>query len=139
NGRLARDILDAAARGADGREADGREERRTFASRLAYRIYETSASLRARQQALLGNDAVVSAGDARRPAATLARDFPDGVRGFVLTNEVPDAFGVHKVVMTPGGDARVALVLPRVEAALQASLQATAAALGDRIAGVDAS
>ena len=55
NGRLARDIIDAATRGADGRESahDG-DERKTFASRLAYRIYETSASLRDRQQALLG-------------------------------------------------------------------------------------
>ena len=75
-----------------------------------------------------GSDAVVAEGDARRPAATLARDFPDGVRGLVLTNEVPDAFGVHKVVMTPDGDARVALVVPRVEAALRG---AAVAALGD--------
>jgi SAM-dependent MidA family methyltransferase len=134
NGRLARDIIDAATRGA---ESDG--DRKTFAARLAYRIYETSASLRARQQTLLGRNALVAEGDARRPAATLARDFPGGMRGLVLTNEVPDAFGVHKVVMAPDGDTRVALVVPRVEAALQAALQAAAGALGERIATADAS
>jgi len=73
--------------------------------------------------------------DARRPAATLARDFPDGVRGLVLTNEVPDAFGVHKVMMAPDGETRVALVVPRVEAGLRA---AVGGALGDRIARADA-
>jgi SAM-dependent MidA family methyltransferase len=124
NGRLARDVIDAAARW------------KPFAARLAYRIYERSASLRARQEALVGHDAVVTEGDARRPAATLARDFSDGVRGLVLTNEVPDAFGVHKLVMTPAGDTHVALVVPRVEATLQA---AVAGPLGDRIARADTS
>ena len=107
----------------------------TFAARVQYRIYETSASLRDKQRALLGPAAIVGAGDARRPAETLARDFPDGVKGFVLTNEVPDAFGVHKVVLTPDGQAAVALVVPRIEPALSASLAALAgAALATRIA-----
>ena len=131
NGRLARDILDAAARG-----APRDDRRRTFAARIAYRIYETSPGLRDRQQGLLGTDAVVGDGDARRPAAALARDFPDGVKGLVLTNEVPDAFGVHKVVMSPDGSTRVTLVVPRVEATFQA---AAGGALADRIAGADAS
>ena len=40
NGRLARDIIDAATRAADGREAaHDDDERKTFAARLAYRIY----------------------------------------------------------------------------------------------------
>src|SRR6185312_1366449 len=81
--------------------------------------YETSAALRDRQRKLLGNDAVVGEGDARRPAEALKKDFPDGVRGFVVSNEVPDAFGVHKVVLTPEGGARAALVVPRVEAAVR--------------------
>ena len=45
--------------------------------------------------------------------------FPGGLTGLVVTNEVPDAFGVHKVVMSPDAVARVALVVPRVEAALR--------------------
>ena len=112
NGRLARDVLDAVAR------ADG-ERWRVFASRVRYRIYETSAALRDKQRQLLGNDAVVGEGDARRPAEALTRDFPDGMRGFVVSNEVPDAFGVHKVILTPDGEARAALVVPRVESAVR--------------------
>ena len=124
NGRLARDLLDAVARNAaapdGGANVDARW--RTFAARLAYRVYETSESLRERQRALLGSDAIVGAGDARRPSETLARDFPGGLRGLVLTNEVPDAFGVHKVALTSAGDARAALVVPRVERALRDAL-----------------
>ena len=111
NGRLARDVLDAVAQAGD-------ELWRTFASRLEYRIYETSESLRDRQRALLGPAAIVAEGDARRPAETLKRDFPGGVRGLVLTNEVPDAFGVHKVLLTSDGQALAALVIPRVEPAV---------------------
>ena len=51
NGRLARDIVDAIAAAA---EAATRTTGGTFAARLQYRIYETSASLRDKQRALLG-------------------------------------------------------------------------------------
>ncbi len=113
NGRLARDVVD---------EVDSAASRddswRTFASRLEYRIYERSQSLREKQKSLLGERATVGEGDARHPAATLKRDFPDGLRGFVVTNEVPDAFGVHKVLVSREGQARAALVVPRVERGL---------------------
>src|SRR5262249_23971618 len=107
---------------------------RTFASRVDYRIYETSASLRDRQRELLGGDAIVAEGDARRPAETLARDFPDGVKGLVVTNEVPDAFGVHKLVRAGEGQALVVLVVPRVEASPP---QLLGGALAHRIADAD--
>ncbi|HEY7374472.1 MAG TPA: SAM-dependent methyltransferase [Polyangia bacterium] len=141
NGRLARDVLDAVAQDARAAAegAGGDDGRRAFAARLAYRVYETSPSLRERQHALLGGDAIVAEGDARRPAATLARDFPDGVRGLVLTNEVPDAFGVHKLVLTADGDARATLVVPRVEARLCDARDAIDGALARRIADADAS
>ena len=102
-----------------GRRRDAHGRRRSGArSRRAsqYRIYETSASLRDKQRAAARRRRRSSAeGDARRPAETLKRDFPDGVRGFVVTNEVPDAFGVHKVVLTADGRRAAALVVPRVE------------------------
>lgn len=121
NGRLARDVLDAVARqGADASQQA--EAWRAFGRVLEYRIYEGSATLRHRQQELLGRDAVVCEGDARRPEAFLLRDFPDGLTGVVVTNEVPDTFGTHKVVFTPEGHARVALVVPRVEPALVPSI-----------------
>ena len=52
----------------------------------------------------------------------------------MLTNEVPDAFGVHKVVLSADGQARAALVVPRVEPALR---DAVGAALSRRIAEAD--
>jgi SAM-dependent MidA family methyltransferase len=113
NGRLARDFVDEVD------DAASRDEAwRTFASRLEYRIYERSQSLREKQKALLGERATVGEGDARHPAATLKRDFPHGLRGFVVTNEVPDAFGVHKVLVSAEGEARAALVVPRAERSL---------------------
>ena len=61
NGRLARDVVDAVARNAA--EASRAEPRwGTFAARLRYHIYETSASLRDKQRALLGDAAVVAEG-----------------------------------------------------------------------------
>jgi SAM-dependent MidA family methyltransferase len=134
NGRLARDVLDAVA--SLGERAAEDDLLRTFAARVEYRIYEMSASLREKQRALLGDRAVIVEGDARRPGAGLKRDFPGGVRGFVVTNEVPDAFGVHKVVLTADGRAFAALVVPRIEPALHAALEAE---LASRVSAVDAS
>jgi SAM-dependent MidA family methyltransferase len=134
NGRLARDVLDAVAAG-PGANANERERWRTFAARLEYRIYEISESLRRRQRELLGERAVVAAGDARRPSAALKRDFPDGVRGLVVSNELPDAFGVHKVAMSPEGEACAALVIPRIEPALREALDT---ALADRTTSANA-
>lgn len=119
NGRLARDVLDAiSARAADTKASDQREWA-TFFARAKYHIYETSESLRARQRQLLGDAASIAMGDARHPAETLKRDFPAGVRGLVLTNEVPDAFGVHKIALSAEGEAFAALVVPRVQPALR--------------------
>jgi len=124
NGRLARDFLDAVAAGprAAPTGEDDQRWRQTFAARVDYRIYETSAALRDRQRQLVGDAASVREGDARRPAATLRRDFPDGLKGFVLTNEVPDAFGVHKVVLGADGASLATLVVPRMEASSLAVL-----------------
>lgn len=134
NGRLARDVLDAIAERASGDDAE-RAAWAAFAKCAEYRIYETSESLRARQRELLGDAASIAWGDARHPAETLRRDFPDGVRGFVVTNEVPDAFGVHKVAISAEGVASAALVVPRVE---QAVRDAVSSELSRRIAAVSA-
>jgi SAM-dependent MidA family methyltransferase len=134
NGRLARDVLDAIRNNAGDAQASDRVEWSRFAARVNYRIYETSESLRERQRQLLGERACVALGDARRPAETLQRDFPAGLRGFVLSNEVPDAFGVHKVALAGDGGASTALVVPRVERAL---CDAVSPELAQRIRAVD--
>ena len=134
NGRLARDVLAAVDGGAPA-HAEEPERWPAFAKRFVYRIYELSEALRQKQRELLGGRAVVAAGDARKTHETLQRDFPGGLRGLVVTNELPDAFGVHKVVMTPEGRAFAALVVPRIEPALCALLGAE---LAERSAVSDA-
>lgn len=134
NGRLARDVLDAIAERARDAKAPEHSSFSTFAARVDYRIYETSESLRAKQAELLGARASIALGDARRPGATLKRDFPAGVRGFVVTNEVPDAFGVHKVALSAEGVASAALVVPRVERAL---VDAVSPELARQLAGAN--
>lgn len=133
NGRLARDVLDAIAQRAT-QEGTEHAAWAAFAKCAKYRIYETSESLRARQRELLGDAAWVAPGDARHPATTLRRDFPDGVRGFIVTNEVPDAFGVHKVALSADGEACSALVVPRVE---RAAFDALSPELARRIAATN--
>jgi hypothetical protein len=58
----------------------------------------------------------------------------------VFSNELPDAFGVHKVVLMSDGRALAALVVPRVEAALREALARRADlddGLGARITDAD--
>ena len=128
NGRLARDFLDAVARGPSQKSAADLPRWQSFAACVQYRIYERSASLRAKQSELLGEGALVLEGDARAPRETLKRDFPTGLRGLVLSNELPDAFGVHKVTLSADGHAGVALVLPRVESPLKGAFSEALAA-----------
>lgn len=113
-GRLARDVIDAVRRQAEA-EPQGSAWRH-FARTFRYRIYELSPSLRARQEDLLGEDVTIARGDARSPGDSLRRDFPNGLVGVVLSNELPDAFGVHKVALSVDADAQAVLVVPRLEA-----------------------
>jgi SAM-dependent MidA family methyltransferase len=134
NGRLARDVLDAIAERVAATNSAEHAVWSHFAARAKYHIYETSASLRLKQRQLLGDGASIAAGDARRPRESLKRDFPGGVRGFVITNEVPDAFGVHKVALTSDGRASAALVVPRVD---QAVCNAVSPELSRRVAAAN--
>lgn len=79
-GLLARDIMRAAASDAP------------FASALRYTIVEPAALLRNEQQRTLDE------ADIAPDAVTWRDDLPDAVEGVVLTNELLDAFPVHRVV-----------------------------------------
>lgn len=118
NAFLARDFLAAAQDDAEPPSGADLHSFRNFSKRVSYRIYERSPSLRRQQEELLGAAASVSAGDARFPDECLNRDFPEGLKGLVLTNEVPDAFGVQKVIFEASGQASAVIVLPRIEASL---------------------
>lgn len=79
-GLLARDIVRAAANDA------------AFVTALRYTIVEPSALLRDEQQRTV-EDAGIAEG-----AVTWRDDLPDSIEGVVLTNELLDAFPVHRVV-----------------------------------------
>lgn len=84
NGRLANDVLDAAARHFP-----------AFYNNLRLTLVERSAEARAAQRSTLG-------AHAERFVESRA-DLPSKVRGVVFANELLDAFPVHVVVMKPDG------------------------------------
>ncbi len=85
---------------------------REFAQQIVYACYDRSAALSAQQSqrnARFGARFQARSGDATDPTATI----PAGsLKGIVLSNELPDAFSVHKVVLSPSGSAEVAFVAP---------------------------
>ena len=88
NGRLARDILDAAA------ELDP-----SFYGALNYRLIEAEPSLETAQREMLGEHGP-------KGIWTSSEQFSRGelsITGCILSNELVDSFPVHVVIMTPDG------------------------------------
>jgi SAM-dependent MidA family methyltransferase len=87
---------------------------RDFNRQLVYACYDRSPALSAAQKkrnSRFGARFEAREGDATDPTATI----PAGsLKGVVLSNELPDAFSVHKVVLTPGGSAEVGYVAPAI-------------------------
>ena len=109
DGALAEGILDYI----DQRAADATGEQwRAFSKQLVYACYDRSPALSAAQKkrnARFGSRFEAREGDATDPTATI----PAGsLKGVVLSNELPDAFSVHKVLLAPSGAAEVGYVAP---------------------------
>ena len=85
SGLLARDIL----RWARGNDAD-------FAAAVRYVMVERSPSMRAAQERVLGEL------DLADGAVVWVEELPTGIEGVVLSNELVDAFPVHRVVRKGG-------------------------------------
>jgi SAM-dependent MidA family methyltransferase len=111
DGALAESILNYIDRRAG---ADPQAPWLEFARQTVYACYDRSAALSAQQSkrnARFGARFEARPGDATDPTATI----PAGsLKGIVLSNELPDAFSVHKVVLSPSGSAEVAFVAPAV-------------------------
>lgn len=101
-----------------------------FADQTLYVCYDRSPALNAAQQARnsrFGSRFAARQADATDPAATIK---PGSLKGVVLSNELPDAFSVHKVILSTSGSAEVAYVAPslpakewhRIEKALPAAV-----------------
>ena len=136
NGSLAESILNYIHQQA----MDSSDRRwREFSAQLAYTCYDRSPALSAEQRkrnAPFGKQFQASEGDATNPTATI----PAGsLKGVVLSNELPDAFSVHKVILSTTGLAEAAFVVPSLSGSawekLKGSVPASVAELiaqGDR-------
>jgi SAM-dependent MidA family methyltransferase len=85
---------------------------REFAEQTVYVCYDRSPALSQAQQARnqrFGKRFEAREADATDPTATIA---PGSLKGVVLSNELPDAFSVHKVILSANGSAEVAYVVP---------------------------
>lgn len=87
-----------------------------FASQAVYVCYDRSPALNTIQQAR--NERFGARFDARLADATnlTATIRPGSIKGVVLSNELPDAFSVHKVMLTTSDAPLVAYVAPSVSA-----------------------
>ena len=109
NGALAESILDYI-----GQQSKTASDKRwhDFAGQAVYACYDRSPVLSAAQRqrnARFGKQFEARVGDAAGPTATIA---PGSLKGVVLSNEMLDNFSVHKVILSPGGSAEVAFVVP---------------------------
>ncbi len=85
---------------------------RDFARQVVYVCYDRPAAMRQAQQkqnARFGRHFESREGDATDPTLTIA---PESLKGVILSNELPDVFAVHKVILWPSGLADVAFVVP---------------------------
>ncbi len=109
DGALAESILDYIDRRGSG-QSGGRWSQ--FAQQVVYACYDRSLALSAAQRkrnARFGTRFEAREGDATDPVATI----PAGsLKGVVLSNELPDAFSVHKVVFSILGLPEVGFVAP---------------------------
>ena len=107
NGSLAESILDYLDQQAkDSPDPSWRE----FAAQVFYICYDRSPALSKKQRernSRFGKRFEAREADATDPTATIP---PDTQKGVVLSNELPDAFSVHKIILSADGSAEVAFV-----------------------------
>ena len=83
-----------------------------FASQVLYICYDRSAALNKTQRernARFGKHFEAREADATDITAAIK---PGSLKGVVLSNELPDAFSVHKVILGPDGSSEVGFVAP---------------------------
>ena len=95
-------------------KADEDADWRRFADQVLYVCYDRSPALNQIQKdrnARFGARFDARVADATDMTATIAKD---SLKGVILSNELPDVFGVHKVILSADGTADVAFVVPVV-------------------------
>lgn len=85
-----------------------------FKEQTVYACYDRSPALSGQQRRRnerFGARFDARLGDATDPGATIARG---SLKGVILSNELPDCFSVHKVILSMNGSAEVAYTVPSV-------------------------
>ena len=111
DGAMAEAILDYLVRKGD---EDATWKR--FADQVLYICYDRSTSLNKVQQernARFGKRFDARVADATNMTATIPRG---SLKGVILSNELPDAFSVHKTILSADGTAELAFVVPALPA-----------------------
>jgi len=116
----------------DQQAADNSDARwRQFKEQTVYACYDRSPALSEKQRARnsrFGKRFEARLGDATDPGATIPRE---SLKGVILSNELPDCFSVHKVILDVSGSAELAYTVPsvpmatwkRIEASLPAAVR----------------
>ena len=89
---------------------------RKFADQVLYVCYDRSTSLNKIQldrNARFGKRFEARVADATNMTATIPKG---SLKGVILSNELPDAFSVHKTILSADGTAEVAFVVPALPA-----------------------
>jgi len=108
DGAMAESILEYVEQKSTGTDARWKQ----FANQVLYICYDRSPALNNIQRdrnKRFGTRFAARVADATNPNATIP---PGSLKGVVLSNELPDAFSVHKVILSPSGTAEVAYVVP---------------------------
>ena len=132
DGALAEAILDYLVH-----KAEGDATWRRFADQVLYVCYDRSPSLNKVQQdrnARFGKRFEARVADATNMTAMIAKA---SLKGVVLSNELPDAFSVHKTILSADGTAEVAFVVPSVPAETWKTVQALLPAAAARAIEAD--
>ena len=85
-----------------------------FKEQTVYACYDRSPALSAKQRKRnerFGARFDARLGDATDPGATIP---PESLKGVILSNELPDCFSVHKVILSMNGAAEIAFTVPSV-------------------------
>ena len=136
DGELAEQILNYLEQ-----KSKGDAQWREFSEQTVYVCYDRSPALSQSQRkrnSRFGSRFEAREADATDPVATI----PAGsLKGIVLSNELPDAFSVHKVILSVNGSAEVAYVVPslpskdwdKVKKSVPAAIADQVAAVSDAI------
>ncbi|MEO8098107.1 MAG: SAM-dependent methyltransferase [Acidobacteriota bacterium] len=96
-----------------------------FKRQTVYACYDRSpalSELQRQRNSRFGSRFDAREGDATNPGATIARG---SLKGVILSNELPDCFSVHKVILDSVGSAEIAFTVPSIKKDTWARIQAT--------------